>query len=229
MVFANLKFPKLIYSTTSEYNERIEIHQIGKTKQLSVNNSVQSVNWDSPSVKNRFWGRLVSLIKEKRPQAGSVLMFGLGGGTIAHLLTKEMPKVNLTVVEIDEVIVGIAKDFFELDSIQNLNLVIADAMRVCSEPEKFDFHQSTFDVVIVDIYCGDKYPDLGKSGTFLSRVKWFVKPGGLVIFNRIYYGDHQLVVNEFIGLVENVFEGVKTLSIAGRTNSDNLLVYAEVQ
>lgn len=228
MVFANLKLPKLLYQTTSDYNERIEVYQKGKTTQLSVNNSVQSVSWDSPFVTRQVWGRLVELVKEKRPQAKNILMFGLGGATIAHLLSKEIPGVNLTVVEIDKAIVDVARKFFDLDSIPNLNLIIGDAMRACAEPEKFDLHQNSFDVVIVDIYCGDKYPDLGKSGTFLAKIKWFANDGGLVIFNRIYYGDHQLEVDEFIGLVENVFQDVRTVSIAGRTNSDNLLVYGEL-
>lgn len=229
MGFPVLKVPKLIHQATSKYNDRIEVYQIGNSKQLSVNGTVQSISWDSPSARKRIWGRLAALIKEKSPHAKNILMLGLGGGTVAHLLTKDFPQVNLTVVEIDKVMVDIAKKFFDIDSIENLNLIVADAMRVCSEPEKFDLHQNTFDVVIVDIYCGDKYPDLGKSGTFLSRLKWFVRSGGLVVFNRLYLGEHQLLVDEFIGILENMYTNIGTVTVAGRTNSDNILVYGDAQ
>ena len=213
MPFPALKVPKLIYSTSSKYNNQIEVFQIGDHRQLSVNSTVQSISWETPSAKTRVWGRLAELVKDKRPKAKNILMFGLGGGTIAHLLNQYLPEMQLTAVEIDQVMIDVAQKYFELDSIKNLTVIVADALRVCAEPESYNLLKDTFDVVIVDIYCGDKYPDLGKSGTFFSRLRWFVKTGGMVVFNRIYFGDHQFLVDEFIELVENTFSNVSTSTV----------------
>ncbi len=228
MVFENLRFPKRIFHATSNYNERIEVFQIGKTRLLSVNNTAQSTNWDSPFVKKRIWGRLVDFVKEKRPNAKSILILGLGGGTICHLFSKEMPNTQMVVVEIDKVIIDIAKKFFDLDSVPNLKVICADAFRVISEPEKFNLHPNSFDVVVVDIYSGDKYPDLATTGSFFAGIKWFAKSSGLLIFNRVYFGHHQQQVDEFYDLIKNVYANVGKVMIPGRTNSDNLLIYAEV-
>ncbi len=228
MVFENLQFPKRIYHTTSDYNERIEVFQAGKTRSLAVNNNVQSTNWDSPFAKKRVWGKMVDFVKEQCPEATSVLILGLGGGTECHLFSKEMPKLQMVVVEIDKVMIDVAKEFFDLDTIPNLKVICADAFRIISEPDKFDLHPSSFDVVIVDFYCGDKYPELATSGSFLVGIKRFVRPGGLIVFNRVYYGHHQRDVDEFYDLIKEAYGNVGNVAIPGRTNSDNILIYAEV-
>ena len=228
MVPTNLKTSKLIYKTSSEYNELIEVYQIGDFYRLSVGGIIQSISSDNPSCKSRVWGRLVELIKEKRPKTRSILLFGLGGGTMVHLISRELPDAHVTAVEIDPKMVDIAKKYFDLGSLTNLKVIVDDALRVISTPEKFGLHRDTFDVVIVDIYCGAKYPDLGKSGTFFFGIKWFLKTGGLVAFNRIYIKDHQNEVDTFCELVGEVFSNVGSKTVAGRTNSDNILIYGEL-
>jgi spermidine synthase len=228
MVHSDIKSPELIHQTTSDYNERIEVFQTEKTRSLSVNGTVQSINWDAPSCKKRVWGQLVELVKKERSEAKYILLFGLGGGTMVHLFSRELPNVRVVAVEIDKVMIDVAKQFFDIDSLSNLSVINADALRVVSEPEKFDLHKDTFDVVIIDIYCGDQYPDLGRSRTFFSGIKWFLRIGGLAIFNRIYIQDHQNEADAFCDLVKEVYANVGTKSVAGRTNSDNRLIYGEV-
>lgn len=224
-MLGNVKIPKLIHSVDSKYNGKIDVYQVGDYRRISVDNTIQSVSKNCPSVRHRVWGRIVESIKHIAPDAKNILMFGLGGATCLHLFAEDMPDTHITVVEIDEAMIEVAKQFFDFDSLTNTTLIHADALRVISEPEKFDLHQGTFDVVLVDIYCGEDYPELGKSGTFFNGVKWFLHAGGFAVFNRIYVEHHQNNVNEFKMLVEGFFKDVNTVTIAGRTNSDNLLIY----
>ena len=101
-------------------------------------------------------------------------------------------------------------------------------MSIVIEPEEFEIKEQDFDVVIVDIFNGEQFPDLGKSGTFIAAVKRMVKPNGLVIFNRIYRDRHQYEVNIFIEYVSNFLTDVKLLVVAGYTNSDNVLIFGRV-
>ncbi|MBI2414436.1 fused MFS/spermidine synthase [candidate division WWE3 bacterium] len=227
MSLGQIELPKLLYKAPSQINGEIEVYQVGHTRKLSVNNTIQSINWDSPSSMNRVWGRIVEEVKERMPHAKNILMFGLGGGTVFHLFAKKMPGVNLTAVEIDPVMIDVAQKFFDLEQIPNLTIVNDDALRVISEPERYEFKEDTFDVLIVDIFCGDKYPDLGKSGTFFAGIKWFLKDGGLVLFNRIYLEEFQNESDIFVEAVSEVFKNVHIVSIAGRSNSDNILVVGE--
>jgi len=105
---------------------------------------------------------------------------------------------------------------------------VDDALRVVVEPENFGISYGSFEAVFVDIYIGEKYPDLGSSGNFISAVKKMLMPGGLVIFNRMYHSTHQDDVNIFIDYVSNFFKEVKCLVVAGHTNSDNILIYGRV-
>ena len=131
-------------------------------------------------------------------------------------------------MEIDKVMVDVAKKYFGLDTIPNHRIIIADALKVISVPEEFGIPQNSFQAIIVDIFCGQKYPDLGSCGNFFASVKNLVIPGGLVVFNRIYSGDHQEQVNHFIDSLEGFFSDIKSVIIAGRTNSDNVIVFCRV-
>jgi spermidine synthase len=226
---ANVKLPKVIFETTSDYNGVIQVIEIGQTLKLSVNNVVQSVNPHSPVVQRMIWGKTAALLKEIAPSLRNILILGLGGGTVQHLIAKQFPELYITTVEIDPVMVDVAKKFFHVSEIPNHRIIVADACRVIASPEDFGISFHYFDAVMVDIFCGDKYPDLGRSGTFLDGLTKIVLPGGFVIFNRIYTHAHQEDVNIFIENVEGFLTNVKSRIIAGKTNSDNALIFGNTQ
>lgn len=227
-VFDGLKLPKTIYEVNSEFNGKISVLEVGSTKKLLVDGVIQSINWDSPNASRQVWGRLVENLHEQQPDLKSVLVLGLGGGAMQHLMSKKFPDIHITSVEIDKVMVDVAQRYFDLDQILNHRIIVGDALKVIAMPEEYGIPNNSFQAVVVDIYCGEKYPDLGTSGNFFAGVKNLVIPGGLVIFNRIYLEHHQEQVNQFIELLENFFTDIKSVIIAGRTNSDNVVIFCRV-
>jgi len=227
-VFDGIKIPKVIFETQSKFNGNVQVFQVGNVRKIKVEQFDQSVNHESESCKRLVWGRVIDVLKEETPSLAKMLVLGLGGGTIPHLLAKNFPGINITSVEIDPVMVEIAKNYFDLDQIPNHRVIIADALRVVVEPEEFQLAPSSFQALLVDIFIGEKYPDLGSSGNFISAVKRMVSSGGLVIFNRIYISSHQDEVNTFVEYLSNYFKNVKCLIVAGHTNSDNILIYGRV-
>jgi len=227
-IYTALKVPQIIYSAESEYNGKVEVVEVGHTKKIRVNGIDQSVNWNSPVCDKLVWGKLVSLLKREEPDANSVLILGLGGGTVQHLISREMPKTHIISVEIDPVMLDIAKKYFDLDTIPNHRVILNDALRVVTCPEEFGLSKISFNAVVVDIYIGEQYPELGKSGNFLDAVRDMVVPGGLVIFNRIYTNKHHEDVDIFIDQVQDFLVDVNTEIVAGYTNSDNILVYGRI-
>lgn len=224
-VFANIVLPKVIYETSSKFNEKIQVVQRGDTLRLRVNGVVQSVNFDSPVVNKMYWGKLIKLLKEKAPDMDEVLILGLGGGTLPHLISKEFPNTEIVTVEIDKTMIDIAAKYFDLTSVPHHNVFNADAMHFVIEPESYGYENGKFDVAIVDIYCGEKYPELGSSGNFIASLKRLVKPGGLLVFNRLYLNQHQDDVNCFVDQVEMYLSNVSSEIVAGITNSDNILIF----
>ena len=227
-VFDGLKMPKVIYEVESKYNGRVRIVDVGSTRKMVVGNTIQSLNPDSPACPKLYWGQMADSIKERFPVIENILILGLGGGTLAHLISRKYPGIQITSVEYDETMIQMAKDYFNVGSIPNHKIIHDDVMRVVVEPEENGIVPSSFDALIVDVLNGDKYPDLGKTGNFLSAVKRLVKPGGFVAFSRIYTEDFQEEVNIFVDSLEGYFKEVETEIVAGYTNSDNVLIFGKV-
>lgn len=219
---------KIIYSTQSEINGKIDVVQVGETRKLRVEDIDQSMSWDSPNAKRLVWGQAVEIICTEKPDLKRILILGLGGATVQHMLSRKMPEAKIYSVDIDPVMVDVAKSYFEVDSIQNHKVILADACRLIIEPEKFELQKQIFNAVYVDIFVGSRYPDLGKSGNFVANVLEMAMPGGLVMFNRSYLTDHQDEVNSFVDFVEGFLKDVETKVVAGYTNSDNILIYGRV-
>jgi len=227
-VFDGIQVPKVIYETQSKYNGNIQVVQVGSTRKIKVDGIEQSVNHTSESSKRLVWGRMVELLKEEEPELKNILLLGLGGGTVAHLISENFKGTEIVSVEIDQKMVDIAKEYFDLDNVLNHRIIVDDALRVVIEPETYNLHAGYFQALYVDIFIGEKYPDLGSSGNFIAAVKRMVTSGGLVIFNRIYITEHQDDVNIFVDSLSNYFSKVKCVIVAGHTNSDNILICGRV-
>ena len=227
-IFTGLLSPKVIYETESKYNGNIKVVEFGDVRRLVVDNISQSISPHSPHTHKLYWGKMIHLLKENFTHLNEVLLLGLGGATLVHLIHQEFPDVTTTSVEIDQTMVDIANNYFDLSTVANNRIIVDDALRVVIEPHNFNIRENQFNVVIVDIYVGEKYPDLGKTGNFIGNLKKLVAPEGMIIFNRIYREHHQEEVNIFIEYVSEFFSDVKSLVVAGYTNSDNVLIYAKV-
>jgi spermidine synthase len=227
-IFDGLKMPKVIFETDSKLNGRIRIVDVGSTRKMIVGNTIQSINPDSPSCPKLYWGQMADSIKERFTEIQNILILGLGGGTLAHLLSRAYPEAVITSVEYDEVMIQTAKDYFNVDKIPNHKIIHEDALRLVVEPEENGIIPGSLDLVIVDILNGDKFPDLGKTGNFISAAKRLIKPGGHIVFNSIYTESFQEDVNIFVNSLENYFNDVETEVVAGYTNSDNLLIFGKV-
>lgn len=227
-VFAGIKLPKVIYEVQSPHNGSIQVLKAGDVLKLRVGKYTQSMSHTAPSAKRLVWGKVVDVLQEQLPVLDNVLVLGLGGGTMQHFISQAFANVHITSVELDKVMIDVAKKFFDVAEIPNHTIINEDAFRVVVDPEKYDIHKDEFDVAVIDIFIEDKFPDLGTSGNFFGALKNLVRPEGLVIFNRIYLSHHQDDVNSFIELVENFYHDVQSLIVAGYTNSDNVLIYGRV-
>lgn len=110
----------------------------------------------------------------------TVLVLGMGGGSIVETIrTNFKSNAFIELVDIDEEIISIAKNEFELEKYGNLNLVLSDAS---------DYIQNTnqqFDVIIVDIFIGDTVPAQFTETKFINSVGEHLSPNGKLIYNTM--------------------------------------------
>ena len=220
----HLYLPKTIFKTHSDINGDIVVTEEGSVKRIKVANTTQSMNWDAKIVQKMYWGKSIALLKEHAPDLNNILILGLGGGTLAHLISQAYPGITIYSVEIDKEVVDISRKFFDVDSIPNHFIYTEDACAVIANPSRFGISKNSFDAIYVDIYCGQHYPDLGNTGTFFAGLKNLLKPDGLVLFNRLNLPEFHYEVGAFIEKVEDQFKDVITEAAPGRDSNTNMLI-----
>ncbi|KAF0209379.1 MAG: fused MFS/spermidine synthase [Actinomycetota bacterium] len=114
-----------------------------------------------------------------KPDAKRVLVLGLGGGAITKRMWRDYPDMRIDSVEIDPVVVDVAKRYFGLPEDERLTTTVADARRyIQSTPE-------TYDIIIVDAYYADSLPFHLTTSEFFSELKGRLAPDGVIAYNVI--------------------------------------------
>lgn len=139
------------------------------------------------------------------PEPQTVLMAGLGGGTLATALAALLPDVRIDVVEIDPAVVKAARTYFDFQESERVRVHIRDA-RVFVKRALQQGRQ--YDLVILDAYSGDYIPEHLMTAEFLDETRRLLVPGGAVAANtfatsQLY--DHEsetyrLVFGKFFNL-----------------------------
>jgi spermidine synthase len=116
----------------------------------------------------------------------NVLVLGVAGGSVIKTLVDEIKFTGkITGVEIDEHIIKIANDYFNLESIPNLELVIDDAFEFVLKTKL------TYDLIIIDIFQDTKMPNFLFEDFFINRVNALLNVNGFILFNTMVITQNQ--------------------------------------
>ncbi|MBI2967130.1 MAG: methyltransferase domain-containing protein [Bacteroidetes bacterium] len=107
------------------------------------------------------------------------LILGFGGGSIAAMLSDLFPEIVITGVEADRTVIGIADKFFSGKYHPNTKIICGNAF------EHVKIQTVKFDLVAIDIYLDDMVPEKFASAEFYKNIAGLLKPGGIVVFNRM--------------------------------------------
>jgi spermidine synthase len=110
-------------------------------------------------------------------EAPRVLMIGLGGGSFSGFVHRNLPGAQVTVVEINPVVVKAAKKLFGVVEDARHRIVTGDGRAF------LEASADLYDLVFVDAYSGDGIPDALRGPAFLSLVRRHVGAGGIAVFN----------------------------------------------
>lgn len=119
-----------------------------------------------------------------RPGTRRVLMLGLGGGTAARQFTHYYPNVVVDAVEVDPVVVDVARRFFLLQPGERLRVHVGDARTFLKRSGE------QWDLIIIDVYStnryGDTLPPHLVTREFFQEVSARLSAGGIVHFHCAY-------------------------------------------
>jgi len=151
-------------------------------------------------IKN-IWKHSLREVHRTNSKVQNVLVLGLGGGSIISVIKKYWPDSQTTAVDIDPVIVDLGKKYLGLgDSL--IKIKISDA-------EKFLVKSKTrFDLICADLYVGDEYPKKFEDIKFAKLLKRSISKNGVVVINRLYYGEKRPQTVKFGNILVKVFSSV---------------------
>jgi len=112
-----------------------------------------------------------------RPDPERVLIVGLGGGTLPMFLRKHLPEAHIDVVEIDPVVLEVARKDLGFREDAHLVVHIADGR------EYIETASDTWDVIVLDAYGAEDIPAHLATRPFYEAVRRRLAAGGLLAAN----------------------------------------------
>lgn len=134
---------------------------------------------------------LAGLLLNSDPQ--SILVVGLGGGTLPVAFVDMYPNATVDVVEIDEAVVRVAEQFFFFEESQNMNVHVVDGRLFI---KRAGLGGEKYDLIVLDAFIGDYIPEHLLTREFLLEVKVLMHSDSVLVANtfsasRLY--DHESV------------------------------------
>jgi spermidine synthase len=111
------------------------------------------------------------------PQLHSILELGFGGGRIASYLHQFLPETRITSVELDPVVVELAKKYFDVRDDDRFREVIKDGRLFLANTKEH------YDIILIDAYRDTFVPFQLLTQQFYQLVKDHLNEGGVVAQN----------------------------------------------
>jgi len=149
-----------------------------------------------------------------------ILLLGVAGGSVIKTLVDEIEYKNkITGVEIDPDIIKIANEYFNLNEIKQLEVVIDDA---------FEFVLKTkdrYDLIIIDIFEDIKMPNFLFERFFSERICSLLNDKGFVLFNTMILDEAHNVRNR--KYISEINSNLYTSKMLPRIEVHNELIIIE--
>jgi spermidine synthase len=133
-----------------------------------------------PYVRMTLGGLLIN------PEPESVLVIGLGGGSIPMALNEMYPRATIDAVEIDEAVVRVAKQYFNFAENDKLKVHVVDA-RVFTK--RAGLQGKKYDLIILDAFTGDYIPEHLMTKEYLEETRALLADPGVLVANTFSTSD----------------------------------------
>lgn len=145
---------------------------------------------------------------------GNSCILGLGGAGVVHALSPFINKYRITAVECNEEVIEVAKNYFLLKNVKNLEVQCADASQFVRETKQQFAH------ILVDLYNAFSFPTECANQEFFMNCKRMLHPQGIISINLANHAQ-QLGIFK---LIQDCFH-TSTLAMPVK-NTSNLIILA---
>lgn len=116
----------------------------------------------------------------------NLLVLGVAGGSVIKTLVDEIQyQGKITGIEIDPDVIQIANEYFNLNKIPNLNIIIDDAFEFVLKTKE------TYDLIIIDVFQDTIMPNFLFEKFFINRIGSLLNQHGYILFNTMTLNEKQ--------------------------------------
>lgn len=170
------------------------LHSNSQTLSLSFTSSLiqSSMRLAAPDELVLDYTRAMMGFLLAQPAPRSLLMIGLGGGSMLKYLHRHLPDTVFTVVEISQAVIDLRNDFLVPPDSERLRTVCDDGARflreLAREPAREQADQdlpaeARFDVILVDGFDGTGLPPALSSRRFYEDCRRMLADDGVLVAN----------------------------------------------
>jgi spermidine synthase len=128
-----------------------------------------------------------------KPDPHSILIIGLGGGTLPRTLEKLLPAADIDVVEIDPAVVAVAGQYFGFREDEHIHLTVQDGRAYVRQALR---GSKRYELIMLDAYEHQYIPEHMLTREFLTEVRSLLAPDGIVAANT--FSSSRLYQNESV-------------------------------
>lgn len=206
MSWLSYVFPRTVLRFSSDYNHDIRVVEEHGVYKLLVYGSRQSGEYIKKLWQTAFsdFGIIPS------PDVKNILVLGVAGGTVIHMLHAMYPDAIITGVDIDEKMIAVGKKYFGLDAILNLVLKQDDAKKFINRATD---EKKKWDLIIIDVFIGASIPPFVGEHAFLFTVKQILSSHGIVVINYLREYEYEKLSDFLFIKLRRVFSEVRDTKI----------------
>src|SRR3989338_1662437 len=181
--------PQLVRTFTSRFNTQIQLVKFMGRLRLDMGELTQSGH-----IIETIWNSAFNSLLPSGFIPKTVLILGFCGGSTAKLIRRKWPLSQITGIEIDPVVIEIAKTYFKIP--KEVNLVNQDAVQFVEKLKE------NYDLILVDCYLGHIIPHQFEELNFLKKLK---KHSTHLLLNCLFWEEHKTKTLEFMSRLESDF------------------------
>jgi hypothetical protein len=148
----------------------------------------------------------------------NVLLLGMGAGNAISLLRQYGINCAVTAIEKDEVVIELAKKYFNIETYSSLKIVNKDAFAYAAQTSE------KYDLIISDLFIDGNVPEIFASIDYLQNLKRISNEQSCIIYNKMT--ELPVHKRELAGLSQNfehVFPGSEVLKFYAYEAENSLL------
>ncbi|MCP5179663.1 MAG: fused MFS/spermidine synthase [Pseudomonadales bacterium] len=201
-LFSGAAHGKVLHQERSLY-QNVLVVENGRERclQFSVKRDLRNqscIRTDHPEEMVFSYTRMMMAALLLRDAPASILVVGLGGGTLPGALQTLFPAARLDVVEIDPAVVRVARDYFGFIEAGNTTVHTMDA-RVFGRRARAQARQ--YDLILLDAYNGEYIPEHLLTREYLEETRNLLNHGGVLAANTFaisHLYDHESTTYEAV-------------------------------